>query len=160
MDVAIMRVFEICLKSGHSWLCLKHIGERSCMCVCVLMYEYPFVDECVVLHVHGMCRTLSKYDSCNHSHALQLAPQAGNSWVDTHHACGQKITADTMRNYVCACVCVREFECVVALPHLSPPPLIDLDIVIILAQLAAVFWWLNMVIISPLLGFMSAEVYL
>lgn len=38
MDVAIMRLFEICLKFGHSWLCLKHTGVRAYMCVYVYVW--------------------------------------------------------------------------------------------------------------------------
>lgn len=94
-----MRVSEICLTFGHSWPCLKHTGVRLCVCV------YTSVDESVALHVSGMWRSeaLSKYDSCNHPHALQPAPQAVNSWADTHRACGLTITADKMTSNVCVC---------------------------------------------------------
>lgn len=104
-----MRVFEICLKFGLSGPCLKHTDVRAYIyicasaCVCLCRNTPPWTNV-----QFRMCRseTLSKYDSCNHSHALQPARRAVNSWADTHRACGLTITAGRMRSHVCVRVMV------------------------------------------------------
>lgn len=78
-----------------------------------------------------MCsgQSFSKYVSGNHAHALLSAEPAVNVWADTHRVRGPTMAM--------VCECVRER--VVGLPPLRSPPLTDIDDVIILTYLAAVF---------------------